>query len=76
MRNHEVIGRSATVTAPVNPDTAVRIVRDLLSAAAVADDARAELSLEFHEPTTAGFCLVCVKTPLGNVCLVPPGGSC
>ena len=29
-----------------------------------------------EEASTKGICLVCVSTPLGNICLVPPGGSC
>lgn len=76
------VARAAAASAEIAPEAAVKILKGLIAAAAMSTDMKAELALEFHDPTTAKAtasgipCIVCINYIFGKFCLIPPGGDC
>jgi len=63
----------------IRAEAALKIVKNLLKAAAESDNFTAEIKVKVNDSkdkSAPDFCAVCVITPLGSVCIAPPGGSC
>jgi len=66
----------ATPSAP-SPEACQKIINELIKkTASKGGSLNVTVTVKDDAGTSKGICLVCVSTPLGNVCVVPPDGSC